>query len=74
VVWTQKRGDVESFWWVKRDRQWLECTRRKEGALDVVRGYAEAAGAATVRIHTKDGRIAEERTYPRSADPKRSKG
>jgi hypothetical protein len=29
---------------------------------------------ASVRIHKEDGKIQEERTYPRSADPKRSKG
>ena len=28
----------------------------------------------TVRIQSKDGRIEEERTYPRSADPRRSPG
>jgi hypothetical protein len=28
----------------------------------------------SVRIHKTDGKIQEERTYPRSADPRRSKG
>ena len=28
----------------------------------------------SVRIHTMDGKIQEERTYTRSADPRRSKG
>jgi len=28
----------------------------------------------SVKIHGQDGRIQEERTYPRSADPSRSKG
>lgn len=28
----------------------------------------------TVKIHKEDGRIQEERTYPGSADPRRSKG
>ena len=28
----------------------------------------------SVRIHKLDGKIQEERTYPRSADPRRSKG
>jgi hypothetical protein len=27
-----------------------------------------------VRIHLENGRIQEERTYPRSADPRSSKG
>ena len=28
----------------------------------------------SLKIHKLDGRIQEERTYPRSADPKKSKG
>jgi hypothetical protein len=28
----------------------------------------------SVRIHKSDGKFQEERTYPRSADPRRSKG
>lgn len=28
----------------------------------------------SVRIHKQDGKIQEERTYPRSADPRRTKG
>jgi len=30
--------------------------------------------AVTVKIHTEDGRIQEERTYPKAADPVRSPG
>ncbi|MCF8356273.1 MAG: DUF2188 domain-containing protein [Melioribacteraceae bacterium] len=30
--------------------------------------------AASLKIHKTDGKIQEERTYPRSADPKKSKG
>ena len=29
---------------------------------------------ASVKIHKADGTLEEERTYPRSADPRRSKG
>jgi hypothetical protein len=32
------------------------------------------AQPVSVRIHKTDGTIQEERTYPRSADPRRSKG
>jgi Uncharacterized protein conserved in bacteria (DUF2188) len=28
----------------------------------------------SVKVHGEDGRLQEERTYPRSADPSRSKG
>ncbi len=54
----------------------------------VVRSFATKRGAtqegvfdrmfntkpASIRIETQHGRIQEERTYPRSRDPKRSKG
>ena len=30
--------------------------------------------AISVRIHTRDGRFEEERTYPHAADPPESKG
>jgi len=29
---------------------------------------------ASVKFHKKDGTLQEERTYPRSADPRESKG
>ncbi len=32
------------------------------------------ATAASVKIHREDGTLEEERTYPRSADPRRSAG
>jgi len=35
---------------------------------------ADGARGVTVRIHRANGRIREERTYPRSADPRRSRG
>lgn len=35
---------------------------------------AKAEQPSSLRIHGKDGRIRDERTYPRSADPKKSKG
>lgn len=31
-------------------------------------------GEGTVRIHREDGQLEEERTFPRSADPRRSPG
>ena len=41
----------------------------KGGALQKAIG-----GAGSVKIQKENGRIQEERTFPRSADPKRSKG
>jgi hypothetical protein len=46
--------------------------------VETVQGTAAAARKApepvTVKIHKENGRIQEERTYPSSADPPRSKG
>lgn len=41
-----------------------------------IKGSADylKAREASLRIHKKDGTIQEERTYPRSADPARSRG
>lgn len=45
---------------------------------EAVKQTAEVAKRApepvSVKIHDKKGRIAEERTYPRKADPRRSQG
>ena len=45
---------------------------------DTVKQTAARAKASkepvSVRIHDRKGRIQEERTYPRSADPRKSKG
>jgi hypothetical protein len=45
---------------------------KKEGLPDSVE-YVKKQGGS-LKIHKSDGSIQEERTYPRSADPKRSKG
>ena len=44
---------------------------------DMVRDAAKVARqqpSASLRIQGRDGRIQDERTYPRSSDPRRSKG
>jgi hypothetical protein len=74
-----KRIDV-----VKKGSGWVGET---EGGQSVAKGAtkAEAVKATakvakadpqpvTVKIHKVDGKIGEERTYPRSADPPRRKG
>ncbi len=42
----------------------------KGGALEKALG----AGGGSVRIRKKDGKIQEERTFPRSRDPKKTPG
>jgi hypothetical protein len=45
----------------------------KAEAISKMRAFMSGK-RATVRIHKQDGKIQEERTYPRSADPRRTKG
>lgn len=60
---------------------------KREGSGAVLKTFATKAQATrggvlersagprgSVRIKTKDGKIQEERTYPRAADPRRSRG
>lgn len=75
-----KRIDV-----VKKGDKWVGesggRTVRGTGAPNKDQAVKNTAGVAkkspepvTVKIHRENGRIQEERTYPRSADPRRSKG
>lgn len=42
-------------------------------ALETIKPASKST-PISLKIHLKNGRISEERTYPRSADPKSSKG
>ncbi len=73
-----KRIDV-----VKKGDGWVgesagRVVTRAETKAETVRKTAEVARATpepvTVKIHKQNGRIQEERTYPRKADPRRSRG
>lgn len=47
----------------------------KAETVKKVTGAAKARSAATsVRIHKADGKLQEERTYPRTADPRKTPG
>ena len=68
---------------VKRGNQWVQegggrVVPRGPLKSEAVKKTAEAAKRdpepVTVKIHKQNGRIQEERTYPRSADPRQSKG
>ncbi|WP_380925396.1 DUF2188 domain-containing protein [Sphingomonas leidyi] len=54
------------------------ATKIFENKGDATKGGALAGAigksGGSVRIHKQDGTIQEERTFPRSADPKNSKG
>lgn len=45
----------------------------KDEMLQITAAFLESR-TASVKIHKKDGTLQEERTYPRSADPRESKG
>ncbi|WP_421170365.1 DUF2188 domain-containing protein [Aeromonas dhakensis] len=45
----------------------------KSALIEQVRAYMQGR-TGSVKIHKEDGTIEEERTYPRAADPVRSKG
>jgi hypothetical protein len=45
----------------------------KEAIIDLAKEFLSDK-TASLRIHSMDGRIQEERTYPRKADPTRSPG
>jgi hypothetical protein len=75
-----KRIDV-----VKKNDQWIgesggrtvpgtRAPRKEEAVRNTARVARNDAQPVTVKIHKQDGRIQEERTYPRKADPRRSKG
>jgi hypothetical protein len=74
-----KRVDV-----VKKDNKWVGETKggdvvaQGKTKAEAVKHTANAARkdpeAVSVKIHKQDGKIQEERTYPKSADPKKSKG
>jgi len=74
---------MDNYHLVKNGDEWK---LRKQGAdrsaltfehkQDAVSESAEfmRSHGGSLKIHGENGRIQEERTYPRSADPRRSKG
>lgn len=78
-------SDIKRWDLVKRGDNWrAESGGRAvpgtsaERKIDAVRNTAEKAKSnpapVTVKVHKENGRIQEERTYPSSADPRKSKG
>lgn len=80
-----KKPDLPKYHLVSKDDKWRLEPEGGGRAKRVFESKAEAtAGGAlkaalgnaggSVRIHKGDGQIQEERTFPRSRDPKDSKG
>lgn len=61
--------------WILHD-QLGELVREFKTKADALQGgtLERLVGEGTVRIHREDGRLEEERTFPRSEDPRRSPG
>ena len=65
-------------WTVSRAGSVVEFFCTKASAMDVAieeaRGEAGHGQPTSLRIKGRDGRVQEERTYPRSSDPRRHHG
>jgi len=46
----------------------------KANAIKQAAGFVKSKGGGSLKIHKNSGGFQEERTYPRSKDPKQSKG
>ena len=86
LVW-RKSSRCQKGSWAARHGEWQlrrvgragayifhgrEVARRE--AVKDARRLADNGHRVSLYFHRKDGIITEERTYPRSADPKRTKG
>lgn len=54
------------------EKDLLEAPTKEEAVHKTQEYMSDKQGS--VKIHSSDGRITDERTYPRSIDPRRSKG
>jgi hypothetical protein len=62
-------------WVAESGNEILLAADKKEDAVRLAVELARSLGEpVSVRIHRADGQFQEERTYPRSADPPRSRG
>ena len=69
-------NDDNKKWELKSEKSGEVIKRFKTKAAATKGGVLERAvkKMGSVRIRKRNGRIQEERTYPRSRDPRRSKG
>ena len=73
---TLAQNDKSKKWELKRDGSGDLVKRFATKAAATKGGVLERAvgGQGSVKIKKRNGKIQEERTYPRSADPRGSKG
>lgn len=74
---------MDNYHLVHKDDQWklekqgsersIRNFETKSEAMNFIVDYMNNHGGS-LKIHKQDGQFQEERTYPRSADPRKSKG
>lgn len=66
---------IDTGWELKKEGA-TRASKKASTKADITAVAAEFLDGktASLKIHKEDGEIQEERTYPRSADPKQSKG
>jgi hypothetical protein len=75
-----QKSDVDVTWWVLQDENKKELLRNRtkadvlERSIKLCKELATVKNPLSLKIHGKDGKIKSERTYPKSADPKKSRG
>lgn len=80
VRWVWVADDPRMSYWRLQmgqpGRRYVDLYKRDVVAVAIERAEASARNKRPIslRIYGKNGQIQEERTYPRSADPRRSKG
>ena len=67
-----KKGEEWRLEKEKSDEALVCCSTKKE-AIEKMREYMSGR-VGSVKIHKENGQFEEERTYPRSMDPRSSKG
>ena len=69
---------VKGIWRVTRsgalEMAFLTQEQAIKGAIRLIKELIEIGRTVTLKIKRPNGQIREERTYPRSSDPRRSKG
>lgn len=76
-VCPQRGRDGKPWKVTKGGKLWAESDRQSYGialAVTLAHQLADRGELVTLKIKRPDGRIRDERTYPRSSDPRRSKG
>jgi predicted secreted protein len=74
-----KRVDItyrknKGGWVAKSGGKKVDSADTKADLVTKVARKARKSKGTSLRIHSRSGQIQEERTYPRSADPRSSKG